>query len=778
MDLQTKQEIVEAIDKEVEILHPLLKSVLERLDTIKRVEYTHGPSEKGADFILLKEEPAISSESYVGVIAKIGKIQQDFTELERQIDECGLPRKVFGGKQEVRLTEIWVITTSSISNNAKDKIYEKFNKRKIEFIDGAHLTKLVDRHAEYFWEHIPSLIGSYLSKVSRRVAELDRDLNILSGLDCEDFYIEPEIEAVEKNKYVLHQRPTKQRYVQLLDEVKGAQVSILEADMGFGKSKTVRMLANGLCAPQKFKHEACLPILLSYREFVERYRQDISSCLKGELGKLMDEVGEGKSQVVLILDGLDEAIPLMGKWVDAFRRVVTDAKNVPYLHVLIASRFLHQLDEGTDLYAGVKRFVMRPLSTQKLVQFVEKACAKFNVPKRLYEDLQKSDLFKQLPQSPIAAALLSNLLAQNQHDLPSNLTELYSKAIEAMLGRWDIQKKAATEKEYQAADRAAMLLAEYMIGNKLIWVSEEEARQRIEEWLGKRNIGVQLKEVFDRLLEKSGLFARDAQTKTILFRHRSFGEFLYARNASKNGSLEMTKNAFHPYWVYVYFFYLGLKEDCPDLLHQLMSIHPADEVETWIKVLIMPEYFLAAYQTEYEIVERSLYKLFINAAELYLKVRKGDTKTKLTELPEMTLLWFFQRLIRSSYEYEFFRKAIDATILKIDGEILEPEVKYLALFFAGCFAAELDNSSGFEFLVKNYGADKLPLPISLAIRLEQHTNKDFAKLPILKSHERKLQGLLFARKKDHDKAKEKLGKSQVLEDLFQKPLKARSKERT
>lgn len=48
------------------------------------------------------------------------------------------------------------------------------------------------------------------------------------------------------------------------------------------------------------------------------------------------------------------------------------------------------------------------------------------------------------------------------------------------------------------------------------------------------------------------------------------------------------------------------------------------------------------------------FKLFLEAAELYSKIRTGDTKTKLGNLPEMHLLWFFQRVIRACFEYEFF----------------------------------------------------------------------------------------------------------------------------
>jgi hypothetical protein len=133
----------ESIDREVRGLHRLLQSLFSTsLKTLGALSTPSGPNEKGADFVLTRFDPALSTCSYVGVVAKVGKIQQDISEIERQIDECGPKRKINGGKEEVRLSEVWVVNTSSISNNAKDKIYDKFAKQRIEFINGEQLIGL------------------------------------------------------------------------------------------------------------------------------------------------------------------------------------------------------------------------------------------------------------------------------------------------------------------------------------------------------------------------------------------------------------------------------------------------------------------------------------------------------------------------------------------------------------------------------------------------------------------------------------------------------------
>ena len=83
----------------------------------------------------------------------------------------------------------------------------------------------------------------------------------------------------------------------------------------------------------------------------------------------------------------------------------------------MTTRPLRVIDEEVDIFSGCKRYLIRPLSISKIISFIENACKSLSIPKKIYDDLQRSDLFKQLPQSPIAAALLSSLLSQNQNDL-------------------------------------------------------------------------------------------------------------------------------------------------------------------------------------------------------------------------------------------------------------------------------------------------------------------------------------------------------------------------
>lgn len=48
------------------------------------MEYTQGNREIGADFVMARSDDTFGNTEYIGVIAKIGGIKQNFSEVERQ----------------------------------------------------------------------------------------------------------------------------------------------------------------------------------------------------------------------------------------------------------------------------------------------------------------------------------------------------------------------------------------------------------------------------------------------------------------------------------------------------------------------------------------------------------------------------------------------------------------------------------------------------------------------------------------------------------------------
>ena len=157
-----KLDKLRAVKDEVKELHPLLRALFANDKSISRLEYTHGTTEMGADFVLARNDPTLGDENYIGIIAKCGGIKQDHSDVKRQIEECAVERFFDGGKKKIFLNEIWIICNGNVSNGAEKKIHEEYRSRNIKFIDLDRLSQMVDSSYPHFWNEIPTNLGIYL----------------------------------------------------------------------------------------------------------------------------------------------------------------------------------------------------------------------------------------------------------------------------------------------------------------------------------------------------------------------------------------------------------------------------------------------------------------------------------------------------------------------------------------------------------------------------------------------------------------------------------------
>jgi hypothetical protein len=768
MDLKSKQEQIESIDDEVNILHPLLHELLQTLANVSYVEYTHGPNEMGADFILERHDPALHDTYYIGVIAKTEKILQNFSDVERQINECNVKRFIRAGTQEVRLQEIWIITTKSISHNAKAKIAETYANRKLHFFDADWLVKIIDGHFPYYWHQLPTATGGYLASLSQRMTEIDAQTSLLQFAMASKTLIELDVEEIEDDTYKEKSRKRKSRRVNFHKEILGNKVTLLEADMGYGKSTLVRKLAADLANPEVLKQTKILPIFQTFSIFERTEYKTIEATLEALVGKpAYDEAIATNTTFLLILDGIDETNGNTATRRELIASILTHVRSNPNVRLLLTSRPFKLIDELPAFKNTVKRYRICHVSTKKLIAFIIKTCEQINLPKKLYDDLAKSDLFRQLPQNPIAATLISNLLSQNSQDLPSNLTELYSKSVELMLGRWDERKTAlTTEKLFGACERLSRHLARFMIENKLVFISADEARQMIESFLRERNMGVTAEDVHKYLFSRSGIFGKLDESQTIFFKHRSFAEYLYALDAYERRDLEVDTKAFHPYWTNVVFFYVGLLAECPELLQRLLTLPVPDERSRWIRLLQLGNYLLAGYQSPYAVVEDAVRVILIELAKTHKNVKTGELKSGLRGLSEISLLCVFAGLTKHVLGYEFFRQALPLTMAQIDEDrTIDDETRIYALFFAACALGDIDDICGFTFLLGKHKTEALPLPISLGVKFETELpDHDYSDNRLVKHHVKKLRQILTPPKGEEQHMRESLNL------LFDKPL--------
>jgi hypothetical protein len=745
------------IKNEVEDLHPLLNVLLANLPGVSHVDYTHGAFEMGADFVLTRQNVLLETPEYVGVIAKVGKIHQDFDDIKRQIDECSVERPYLSGKQKIRIDEIYVITTGTITQGAQDKIHEFFRQRKITFVNGLELAKLIDKHAPYYWSQIGLAVGRYLTELRARNEEIDRSMSLLPVAN-KNLYVEQDIyERTELSFGSRNRKPhAAPRKLRIEDIVRDNRVSLVEGTMGSGKSKLIRRIVEMYSNPAVFNETKYLPVFITFKELIEEFDGDIDKLVSARLG----DAGEGLPPDVtylILVDAVDEKNMQSDEQLQSLGRLISVVTRRSNMKLLITSRPLESLDDDNEIHRNIGRFELRPLSLEKTVEFIKALCRKSDISSRIIEDLKKSQLFKELPRSPIAAILLARLIDENSHDLPSNMTELYAQYIEHTLGRWDVLKGLQLQKEYQALDQIMCRIAKFIMDNDIPSISVGDARAITHEYLDQRNLEIDPDALFEKMLNRCDLITPSTGLNKMVFKHRTFVEYFYARSLGHDSTFVLKNNrAFTRYWSNTCFFYLGLKKDCPNELRALIDLAPANEAEAWAKVVNMASYFMAAYATPKEVIEHGVTRVIIEAATLYRDIVTGRIESSAVVFPRVVVLMVMQYLIHYGYSYSLLKSALEQAALHVKEEVQDSDVRICALYFLNSAYIQIDEKESFEFLLKD--EDNIPLDIALAMKMENQDNKK--KCLVVKKQEKRLARLL----------KQDPGAKKLIDEIVDTPL--------
>lgn len=409
MQDKTKQRI-QNISSEVDELHPLLRKLFDKHLKVSRVEYTHGTNEMGADFVLTRTHEVLGTTEYVGVIAKRGKIHQDTSDVERQIEECAVPRRIDGGKKEVVLSEVWVVCTGIITHGTQRKINKNHPGTKVHFIDVGRLMAMVDEFMPYYLSDVELPVGIYLSEVKARSEELDRSLDLVQ-IKGETIYVDQDVVRVEVDPYRQEERVGKgrQKLINVQKELKTKKLLLVEAGMGGGKSKLLRRLTQHYADIGTFADEKVLPIYVTFKELVDDHAGNLLELVEV---KIPEEVRKAAGEDVLYLflvDAIDEKDLPPDELADILTKMADVIEAEDRYRLVLTSRHIGSLDFDRRFLYRLHRYEINQLSMGKIVSLLGVICQRLNLHTRIIEDLQRSPLFDKLPKSPIAAVLLGRV---------------------------------------------------------------------------------------------------------------------------------------------------------------------------------------------------------------------------------------------------------------------------------------------------------------------------------------------------------------------------------
>lgn len=600
-------------------------------------------------------------------------------------------------------------------------------------------------------------MGDYLSKTRAIVEEDDLRTSLIPQLTT-PFYVEQDIYESQKDKYDLDsKRKHSPKKITIYDEIKKNKILLIEGGMGSGKSKLLRQLVKYYCTPDNFLETKIIPIMITYKQFVDDYNADVEKVTEIVNNETLDN-GEEAAQYLILIDAIDEKNISIDEQIAEMQTHIININKSKSIRVIFTSRYLDGLDESDEVLNQIVRFELRPMSFKRIIEFLTYICKELNIADRILEDLKSSQLFKELPHNPISAILLARLLNENSKDLPSNLTELYKKYMELMLGRWEIDKGLQSQKEYTALHDIMMNMARYMIENELPSIAIDEAKDMFNKYLQARNMGIKTNDLFEKMKSRCEIIMFDISKNCLSFKHRTFSEYYYAESLLAQDDIVIDNRVFSLYWMNVFFFYLGIKKGDKKTLQKILDLDTNSEPERWLKIINMSNYFLASYAVEFDVIEKGLKNVVLEASNLYKGIIDGEVSSPFSQMSRMSVLYIMQFIIRHNYSFEYFIPAFETAALMIDDEKeIEDDVKAYSIFFLNVAYIELGKGQTFDFLLTRY-ARELPLDLALAVQHESENIKE--RTLLMKKQDKRI----------NKKLKGNVPLIHAIEDFYKKPI--------
>ncbi|GAA4880081.1 hypothetical protein GCM10023333_12750 [Ferrimonas pelagia] len=724
------------IRDEVRDFHPLLRTLFNKIPNIKSVLYTQGPNEMGADFILVKDDDILGIEIYIGCVVKVGQIKQDHTEINRQIEECKIERVIESGKKRITLNEIWVVSNANITQNAQKKISYKHDSSNVKFIAFETLGKLIDIHYPAYWDDIDQKTGLYLEAVRKLADNLCRS-NLISESTGRIDYIEQRLQKLSVDRQI----SDKQRFRKsdIKQVIASSDLLFIEAVMGTGKSTLLANLAIELATVSNYNVNKTIPVLLPFKEFISDF-----DC---NIGRLIENVSieidkEPVEKFLVMLDGLDETKLSGGEKLKIIETIVSTRPQGLDVSIIITTRGFDDPELEKEIETKFDRYTLCSLTIKQVVSLIGQVCKASLGNRNLLKDLDKSPLMKVLPKTPISALLLAKLLNENIQEIPSTMTDLYTKYMELSLGRWDMDKGLQSQQEYDVIGSVTIELAKFMMDHSLYEVSLGDAEALVNQYVTSRNLGLDKDEVFELWMGKTDILAINKHKNTIRFRHRTFSEYFYAAGLDKNNTAVISEDIFDTYWSNTYFFFVGLQRDCPELLESISNIEFTSEALKLMKIFHSGEFMLAAYLTPYDSIKKFLNRSVSDAAKIYCDTVQGKTKDGLSSLTTISLLCIMTHTLCDTLGFEYFSEAIDERSLELCTRGVPNDIECVELFWLNSIQLSMGDKNAYDKMLENYG-DSIPLALQRGIvehasdvlkNTKGHTIID----RFIKNHERKL----------------------------------------
>lgn len=466
--------------------------------------------------------------------------------------------------------------SGKINQAARKHIFDEVGEPNIRFIDVNDIVQEVSDHFPEYWQGISADRNPYLKSLHDLLVNANDVLslaNILSDLEDVPVVSEEGFANLRLSRTTVKRKKEFGQVKQLpeIEEIAATTIFgrkkrkfLIKGDPGFGKSTLLRRLAESLIEKGLRESVGEVPVLLravsvmesaeTLAELAMKVTKQINTITQNS-GFSVEDLELGA--VTILIDALDE----IGDDTDKellVEKLKDFGADYPNVRIIVTSRF-NSFITKSPYFSEFEEWNILPLELRDAQKMLDRAAANKVIPMNA-----RGELLRQLQKihgieiNPLLVNVMLATTDATRKDIPANITELFSKFCEMMLGRWDSKKGFSQQFESDLKHRILGHLGLEMHRRRVVKIKTEECNGIIRSRLKKltnseENVDILVSEILDR----SGLL-REFEG-TIEFRHMLIQEY-FAGTAIKEIS-EVVSVVGDEWWRRVVIFYFGSNPD-------------------------------------------------------------------------------------------------------------------------------------------------------------------------------------------------------------------------
>ena len=542
----------------------------------------HGPDEEGKD-ILFEENDRFGEKRIVCVQTKKGNInlssvpsqniQTAITQLRTALNSRVARVE---DRQKYYPDEVFLCSSGKINTKARNHIADELQKdRRVRFLDAELIIRLIDEKCPHLWQGISVDIFAHYDCIRRQVEEHETDGDLIASSAANDGAFVQLTFYRETTRRVKHRGHARNEMsfeeLQIPKIVSGPPRTILViGDAGSGKSTALWRIAYETVKRDEGKGQQ-IPIVVSARHlnednvtqhgFVNEVRR-LSSDFASVSDALFRDVDLERGRVVLLVDGLDEITDTeqRKRIVGAITRFCAEYHRCS---VVVTTR--PDVETERDFRAnGIKAYDVAPISWSQVEKIVRRVLKSRSLSGAQLESVRKGtqQVLRQIEEvhgfqlTPLLATVYAAAAEYSRSDVPANVTELFKKYVELMLGRWDEQKGLKQQFHAPLKDFLLQRIAYRMHVDRKLYVSRSEFSAIVTELLEERGHRLETPDIEDELLSRSRLL-RTRGTE-VSFSHLLLQEFFAGRSIPED---KVVGHIDDSWWTKPIVFYYGDRAD-------------------------------------------------------------------------------------------------------------------------------------------------------------------------------------------------------------------------